>query len=102
MVHGSCTAVYRVPSQPYTAVYTGRKDDRVNGSCTAVYRVRTRREQPCTRAVNTLGYRVHGRVRVINGPCTRPVNGRVHGPYKAVQMGNGRGHGPYMITVYRP
>jgi len=52
------------------------------------------REQPCTLAVNTPGYKVHGRVRVINGPCTWPVNGRVHGLYTAVQTGNGRGHGP--------
>jgi len=34
-----------------TAVYTA-----IFGSCMAVYRVCTRREQPCTRAVNTPVY----------------------------------------------
>jgi len=58
------------------------------------------REQPCTRVVNTPGYRVHGRVRVINGPCTWPVNGRVHGLYtvctrpfrRATAVDTGRKH----------
>jgi len=75
-------------------------------------------------------YRVHGRVRVVNGPYTRSVNGRVHGtftrlctwpcsdhvrpctgsvpavnsrvhgPYTAVQTGNGRGRGPKHAHVH--
>jgi len=56
----------------------------VFGSCTAVYRVRTRREQPCTRAVNTPGYRVHGRSDG-HRQWTRTLNTPV-----------------YMITVYWP
>jgi len=77
----------------YTVVYRARYTA-VFRLCTALYRVRKCLEQPCTRAVNTPGYRVHGRVRVINGPHTWPVNGRVHGPYTAFQTGNGRGLGP--------
>jgi len=102
-VHGPCTAVYTVCTWPWTAVYMGRKHDRVYGRipvhgrvygpCTgppmyrymtrAVYRLCTR---SCTGHVHgpsmtrtrpcTAVHSVHGRV---NGPCTQPCTDREHG-----------------------
>ena len=81
-MHGPCMAVYKVRTRPWTAVYTGRKDDRVHGTrrcivrgpCTAVYTVRS---QPCTQAVKTTVCTVRGRAR----GRVRVMYGRVPGPY---------------------
>jgi len=45
----------------------------------------------CTRSVHVMNDRVHGRVRVMDGPCTWPVHSRVHSLYMAV---DGRIHRP--------
>jgi len=45
----------------------------------------------CTRSVHAMNDRVHGRVRVMDGPCTWPVHSRVHSLYMAV---DGRIHEP--------
>jgi len=120
-VRGPCAAVYTVCTRPWAAVYTGRKQGRVQSTrpcrctlymavdvpCTrplhasvhdpytpktAVYTVRT---MPCTRAVKTVVFTVHGRVRAaytavigsrtdhVRGSCTAVYTvctGRVHGP----------------------
>ena len=92
---------------------TGRKHGRVRvGSCTDVYTVHTRRERPCTRAVNS---RVHGPYTVTwavytavfrscaavytvrrrrERPCTLAVNGRTR--YTAVYTA------VYPVRVYGP
>jgi len=83
-VHDPCTRPYHGPS-----VHGGHVHGRVYHPATrplpahtAVYsRVRTvytAVHGPCTRAVNTTGYRVHDRV---GEPCTRPWTHHVHGPY---------------------
>jgi len=45
----------------------------------------------CTRSVHAVNGRVHGRVRVMDGPRTWPVHGRAHSLYMAV---DGYIHGP--------
>jgi len=72
-VHGPCTWSVH---DPYTAVYV--YVFRLRKVYTAVHgRV------PRVRTVNTAVDRVHGCSR----PCTRPVHGRVQGPYRAMYTG---------------
>jgi len=59
-IHGPCMAVYKVRTWPWTAVYTGRKDDRVHGT------------RPCT-------WPCSGNVRPYIG-SVHAVSSRVHGP----------------------
>jgi len=101
-VHGPCTAVYPIRSRSYTAVYTGRKDDRVHGTrpCTWPCSDHVR---PCTGSVHAVNSRVQGRkhtrvqgTRPWSGhkrtmftarerPCTRPLR-------RATAMDMGRKH----------
>jgi len=101
-------------------------DDHLHGPCTPVYTIRTRRERPCTRAVKTAVFTVHGRVRAaymaviasrtdhVRGPCTAVYTvctwpwaavymGRKHGRLHGGKYGRVHGHGRTMyITRARP
>jgi len=87
----------------YTGVHTARVHSLVRTVNTAVFRACLHGRVPCTRTcvpcLRKVYTAVHGRVhRVrtvytavdrIHGclrPCTRPVHGRVQGPYTAVVM----------------
>jgi len=109
-VRGPCTAVYTVCTRPWAAVYTGRKQGRVQSTrpcrCTlymavdapytrplhvgvhdpymprmAVYTVHT---MPCTRAVKTAVVSVHGRVRAAYTTVIGSGTDHVRGPCTAV------------------
>jgi len=85
--------------------------DLVNGHARAVYTAvnsRVHGQRPCSRSVHgcvhgpltrpcTECTAVHGRVRVMDGPCTWPVHDRVHNLYTALVMYlymGGPVHGP--------
>jgi len=130
-VHGRerpCTravnkAVYTVPDRvgvPCTWPWTHH----VHGPCTPVYTIHTRRERtavytvrtmPCTRAVKTVVFTVHGRVRAaytavigsrtdhVRGPCTA-VYAVCTRPCAAVYTGRKHGRAqstrPCRCTLY--
>jgi len=108
-VHGPCTAVYPVRSRPYTAVYTGRKDDRVHGTrpCTWPCSDHVR---PCTGSVHAVNSRVqgrkHARVHDHRVPVvTRPCSGHGRTMYTAlarrcIRSVHGRGHVTHVRRVH--
>jgi len=112
-----CTAVTWPSTRPYTAVYMaahGRVTFRVYGRvravsacvhgsvravCTAVFR---RVHWPCTLPFSAVYI---ARTRPCSGPCTRPLHGRVQGPYgPCIRQGGPPGHAHvprrYATAVY--